>query len=182
MNYPAAAAARGHREGLASRSPPPPQQESLLHAAKTNAAVSIANLTHKDHRKVRHPLCPPGLPTLVAVHTEGRGLVPDMDHSPTATPCGAGFLDESSAKCGDSIRSSVSGILLGDKGSVNSPHFSENNYMIASLPTDNKVSKYSFYSCLSHYMEGHKIGKSNCASVELCILSEAGVLCATWIR
>ena len=73
-----------------------------------------------------------------------------------------------------SIWSSMSGIPLGDKGLVNSPHFSENNYMMASLPTDNKVSKYSFYYCLSHYMEGHKIGESNRASVELCILSEAG--------
>ncbi len=45
---------------------------------------------------------------------------------------------------------------------------------MASLPTDNEVSKYSFYSCLSHYMEGHKIGEFNCASVELCILFEAG--------
>jgi hypothetical protein len=35
------------------------------------------------------------------------------------------------------------------------------------------VSKYSFYSCLSHYMEGHRSGESNSASVELCILSEA---------
>jgi hypothetical protein len=66
------------------------------------------------------------------------------------------------------------GVLLGDEGLVNSPYFSENNDMMASLPTDNEVGKYSFYSCLSHYMEGHKIGKSNRASVELCILSEAG--------
>ncbi len=29
------------------------------------------------------------------------------------------------------------------------------------LPMDNKVSKYSFYSCLSHYMEGRKISESN---------------------
>jgi hypothetical protein len=123
---------------------------------------------------VRHPSSPPGLTKLVAVRTGGRGLVPDADHSPMATPRGTGFLDESSAGCGDSIRLSVSGILLGDEGLVNSPHFSENNYMMASLPTDNELSKYSFYSCLSHYMDGHKIGKSNCASVELCILSEAG--------
>ncbi len=36
------------------------------------------------------------------------------------------------------------------------------------------MSKYSFYSCLSHYVEGHKISESNCAAVELCLLSEAG--------
>jgi hypothetical protein len=137
MNHPTAVAVRGHWEGLASRSPPPPQQESPLHAAKTNAAASIANLSRKDHHTVRHPPRPPGLPKLAAVRTEERGLVPDVDHSPMATPCGTGFLDESSADCGDSIHSSVSGIPLGDEGSVNSPHFSMNNYMMASLPTDN---------------------------------------------
>jgi hypothetical protein len=72
------------------------------------------------------------------------------------------------------MHSSESSILLGDEGLVNSPFFSENNEMIAT-PTDNKVSKYSFYSRLSHYMEGHIIGDSNRASVELCILSEASV-------
>ncbi len=123
---------------------------------------------------MRHPPCPPGFPKLAAVCSEGRGLVSDVDHSLAATPHGTGFLDESSANCGDSICSSVSGLPLGDKGLANSPHYSENNYMMASLPTDNKVSKYSFYSCLSHYMEGNKIGESNCASVEICILSEAG--------
>jgi hypothetical protein len=66
------------------------------------------------------------------------------------------------------MRSSKPAVLLGNEGLVNSPYFSENNDMMASLLTDNEVGKYSFYSCLSHYMEGHKI------SVELCILSEAG--------
>jgi hypothetical protein len=169
MNHPAAAAVHGHGKGLALRSPPPPQQESPLRAAKTNAAASIANLSHKDHCTVRLAPCPPGLPKLVAVHTRGRGLIPDVDCSPTDTPRGTVYLNESSANCGDSIHSSTSGIPLGDKGLVNSLHFSENNDMMASLPTDNKVSKYSFYYCLSHYMEGHKIGKSNHASVELCI-------------
>ena len=57
---------------------------------------------------------------------------------------------------------------------MNSPNFSKNNDMMADTPTDNTVSNYSFYSRLSHYMEGHKIGKSNCQSVELCILFEPG--------
>jgi hypothetical protein len=93
MNHLAAAAVRGHQEGLASRRPPPPQQESPLYAAKTNAAASIANLSCKDHCMVRHPPHSPGLPKLAAVLTEGRGLVPDVDHSPMATPCGTGFLE-----------------------------------------------------------------------------------------
>jgi hypothetical protein len=41
-------------------------------------------------------------------------------------------------------------------------------------PTDNEVSKFSFYDRLKHYMEGNKINESNRAAVELCILVEAG--------
>jgi hypothetical protein len=174
INHPAAAAVHGRGRGSASRSPAASQQESLLCVAKTNAVASIANLSCKDHHIVCLPTCPPSLPKLVAACTGGRGLVPDVDCSSTATPCGTVYLDESSANCSDSIPSSISGKPLGGKGLVNSPHFSKNNDMMASLPTDNEVSKYSFYSCLSHYMEGHKIGKSICASVELGILSEAG--------
>jgi len=53
-------------------------------------------------------------------------------------------------------------------------NFGEHNDLMPDSPTDNEVSKYSFYSHLSHYMEGHKISKSNRAAVELCLLSEAG--------
>jgi hypothetical protein len=144
MNQPAAAAARGHGKGRASKKPPTPQQEFPQHAAKTNAAASIMILFHQNQYTGHIPSLPPGLPSLAAVHTGGRAPV----------PCTL-FLDESSAKDDDSMHSSKSGILLGDKGLVNSPYFSENNDMMASLPTDNEVSKYSFYSCLSHYMEGH---------------------------
>jgi hypothetical protein len=41
-------------------------------------------------------------------------------------------------------------------------------------PTDNKESRFSFYDRLKHYMEGSLITKSNRASVEICILVEAG--------
>ena len=44
----------------------------------------------------------------------------------------------------------------------------------AATPTDNEVSKYSFFERLKHYMEGNQITKGNRASVELCILVEAG--------
>ena len=54
-----------------------------------------------------------------------------------------------------------------------SPTFSLDNNQMADSPTNNKVSKYSFYSRLTHYMEGHKISESNRAAVELCLLSEA---------
>ena len=44
----------------------------------------------------------------------------------------------------------------------------------AATPTDNEVSKYSFFERLKHYMEGNQITEGNRSSVELCILVEAG--------
>jgi hypothetical protein len=55
-----------------------------------------------------------------------------------------------------------------------SPTSSGHNDLMPDLLTDNEVSKYSFYSRLSHFMEGHQISKSNRAAVELCLLSEEG--------
>ncbi len=55
-----------------------------------------------------------------------------------------------------------------------SPTFSYNNDQMADSPTDNEVSKYSFYSRLTHYMKGHKISESNRAAVKICLLSETG--------
>jgi ribosomal protein L28 len=74
-----------------------------------------------------------------------------------------------------SVHSVHSAELYGD-GVCDSPNFDEHNDPMNDSPMDNKVSKYSFYSCLTHYMEGHKISESNCAAVELCLLSEAGAL------
>ncbi len=42
------------------------------------------------------------------------------------------------------------------------------------VPTNNTVSKYSFFEQLKHYMEGNKITEGNHTAVELCILVEAG--------
>jgi hypothetical protein len=56
-----------------------------------------------------------------------------------------------------------------------SPTFSlDNEDQVADSPTDNEVSKYSFFQRLTHYMDGQKISSFNRAAVELCILSEAG--------
>jgi hypothetical protein len=44
----------------------------------------------------------------------------------------------------------------------------------AATPTDNEVSRYSFFDRLKHYMEGNLITEGNRASVEMCILVEAG--------
>ncbi len=65
-------------------------------------------------------------------------------------------------------------LLFGDDLVHGSPTFSLNNEQVADSPTDNEVSKYSFYQRLTHYTEGHKITELNRAAVELCILSEAG--------
>jgi hypothetical protein len=121
---------------MASRMPPPPQQESPLRVAKTNTAASIMILSCQKNHTGHLPPCPLGLLSLAAVRTGGRGPVPDGDCSPTATPCGSFFLDESSANGNDSICSSMSGIPLGDKGLVNSPHFSKNNYIMACQQTE----------------------------------------------
>ena len=53
------------------------------------------------------------------------------------------------------------------------PDFAGHNDPMVDSPTDNEVSKYSFYSRLTHYMEGHKICEANRAAVEICLLSEA---------
>jgi hypothetical protein len=77
-----------------------------------------------------------------------------------------------------SVHSSVhkSSVAYGNGVLCDSPtdFVEHNDPMHSDSPTDNEVSKYSFYSRLTHYMEGHKISESNRAAVELCVLSEAG--------
>ena len=53
------------------------------------------------------------------------------------------------------------GLGLGES----SPTFSPNSS--PELPTDNEVSKYSFFAHLVHYMEGNKISEANRAAVEV---------------
>jgi len=62
----------------------------------------------------------------------------------------------------------MTGLELGDS----SPNFSPNNS--PESPTDNKVSKYSFFAHLMHYMDGNKISEANRAAVEVCNSVEAG--------
>jgi len=91
-----------------------------------------------------------------------------------ATIVGGGFVNSSVDSSDDEVVSVHSAPLFGVGVCDDSPNFSDHNDMMPDSPTDNKVSKYSFYSRLSHYMEGHKISESNRAAVELCLLSEAG--------
>ena len=55
-----------------------------------------------------------------------------------------------------------------------SPLFSPNNNDDPLTPTDNEVSRYSFFDRLRHYLEGNKISEATRAAVELCIFVEAG--------
>ena len=65
--------------------------------------------------------------------------------------------------------------MLSDVSPFDSPMFTRNgDDFTAASPTDNEVSKYSFFERLKHYMEGNQITDGNRASVELCILVEAG--------
>ena len=90
-------------------------------------------------------------------------------------------LDISSVDSSDdevfSVQSSVqNSVAYGNGVLCDSPtdFVEHNDPMHSDSPTDNEVSKYSFYSRLTHYMEGHKISESNRAAVELCLFSEAG--------
>ena len=80
----------------------------------------------------------------------------------------------SSNDSSDDEESEESEPLFGVEVLNGSPTISDNNDQMADSPMDNKVSKYSFYSRLTHYMEGNKISESNRAAVEICLLSEAG--------
>ncbi len=62
----------------------------------------------------------------------------------------------------------MTGLGLGDSSPIFSPKNSSES------PTDNEVSKYSFFARLAHYMDGNKISEANRASVDVCISVEAG--------
>jgi len=80
---------------------------------------------------------------------------------PAATCAGAGIIDVAGGDLDNSDGSPLlpsrglgrktTGLELGDR----SPNFSPDNS--PESPTDNKVSKYSFFACLMHYMDGNKI-------------------------
>ena len=75
--------------------------------------------------------------------------------------CGGGVVNSSVDSSDDEVVSVHSAPLFGVGVCDDSPNFSDHNDMMPDLPTDNEVSKYSFYSRLSHYMEGCKISESN---------------------
>jgi hypothetical protein len=110
-------------------------------------------------------------------NTGGEGGLVDLSAVETvAAAVGGGEVHSvnSSDDSSDDEESKESVLLFGDDLVHGSPTFLLDNEQVADSPTDNEVSKYSFYQRLTHYMEGHKITELNRAAVELCILSEAG--------
>ena len=114
-----------------------------------------------------------------AVDTGGEGGLVDLStvESVAAAAVGGGevlSVNLASDDSSDVEESDKLAPLFGVAVLNGSPTFSLENDQMADSPTDNEVSKCSFYSRLTHYMEGHKINESNRAAVELCLLSEAG--------
>jgi len=117
--------------------------------------------------------------SLDAVDTGGEeGLVDLSTVESVAAAAGGGgevlSVDSASDDSSDDEESDKSAPLFGVEVINGSPTFSLENDQMPDSPTDNEVSKYSFHSHLTHYMEGHKISKSNRAAVKLCLLSKAG--------
>ena len=103
---------------------------------------------------------------------------PSAPPPPAAVVAGAGIVNVTGGDSDNSngspllplrgLARKTTGLELGDS----SPNFSPNNS--PESPTDNEVSKYSFFARLMHYMDGNKISKANRAAVEVCISVEAG--------
>ena len=117
------------------------------------------------------------LPNNDSGNTEGEGGLVDLSAVETVAAAVGGedvLSVNSSDDSSDDKESEESEPLFGVEVLNGSPTFSVNIDLMPDLPTDNKVSKYSFYSHLTHYVEGHKISKSNRAADEICLLPEAG--------
>lgn len=182
-NHPAVRAAtrgRGSRTPLVPRGSPtlPSVRESPHRAAKDKANERISAM---------HP---PPIPVAEVVQSPDEES-PDerSDHSsPNGTPVAAACASTSresvlTSDDNDSIPRSphVAGAKttgLDDEDdsveNVASPMFAPNNDDDPLTPTDNEVSRYTFFDRLRHYLEGNKISEATRAAVELCIFVEAG--------
>jgi hypothetical protein len=146
--------------------PPPPIARPLVSDAHENSIATGATSDETDN--------------LFSVGITSEALDNSFAAAETVAAAAAGgggevlSVDSSDYSSGD--EESKESVPLFGAGLVDgSPTFSlDNEDQVADSPTDNEVSKYSFYQRLTHYMEGHKISDLNRAAVELCILSEAG--------
>ena len=135
--------------------------ERIASQLAQRTAVPVAEVVHSpepDSSPSVVPLVPPcdvARAGARAVNEDAESLDDDGNCSPILSFRGSGrktlelgSLDSSSPNC----------------SLINSPE----------SPTDNEVSKYSFFARLMHYMEGKKISDANRAAVEVCISVEAG--------
>ena len=166
-NHPAAvaAAARGSR----GRGPPKargvvPTRESPARGAKDKAnarmadqlgVVPMAEVVHSPESSPDGPLVPPPAAARRAGAVDLAAEDSDSNKSPPPSR-------------GVGRKTTGLGLGFGESSPTFSPDCSPE------LPTDNEVSKYSFFARLAHYMEGKKISEANRAAVEVCISVEAG--------
>jgi hypothetical protein len=118
------------------------------------------------------------VPVAEVVHSPESSPDGSLAPPPAAARAGVGIVDVTGGDSDESNGSplclsrglglKMTGLELGDS----SPNFSSNNS--PESPTDNKVSKYSFFARLIYYMDGNKISEANRAAVEVCISVEAG--------
>ena len=155
--------------GAVNRDPPPkargvlPSRESPARGAKDRAnarmadqlgVVAVAEVVRSPESSPDGPLAPPPAAARAGAVDLAAEDSDDSDDSPSP------FSHSPGRK--------TTGLVL--RGS--SPAFSPSNSPY--LPTDNEVSKYSFFARLAHYMDGNKISEATRAAVEVCISVEAG--------
>ena len=166
--HPAALTARGRKPPKARGAAPTAPRESPPRGAKDKANERIAALLAQCTT----------VPVTEVVHSPESSPDGPLAPPPAAARAGAGIVDVTGGDSDDSdgspllpsrgLARETTGLELGDS----SPNFSPNNS--PESPTDNEVSKYSFFARLMHYMDGNKISEANRAAVEVCILVEAG--------
>jgi hypothetical protein len=172
-NHPAAMVAgwhlpKGPLQPL--RQPPPRACKSPHRGAKEKAIESM------KQQNSRSPRVPVAKVVQLPVSSPGESLA-----DPAVAPAGTGVVDlagnESNSEENGSPRTTphISGSKttgLEDTNFKELSPFSPPNTPYS--PTNNEVSKYSFFDHLAHYLEGNKISKANRLAVELCIFVEAG--------
>jgi hypothetical protein len=163
-----ALAARGRKDRKVRGAAPTAPRESPPRGAKDKANERIAaQLARRTN-----------VPVAEVVHSHESSPDGPLPPSSAAACAGAGIIDVTGGDSDNSDKSPLrpsrglglktTGFELGDS----SPNFSPNNS--PESPTDNEVSKYSFFARFMHYMDGNKISEANRAAVEVCISVEAG--------
>ena len=118
------------------------------------------------------------VPVTEVVHSPESSPDGPLPPPPAAARAGAGIVNITGGDSDDSNGSPLLPLrglgrkMTGLESGDSSPNFSPNNS--PESPTDNEVSKYSFFARLMHYMDGNKISEANRAAIEVCNSVEAG--------